>query len=127
MNIEIRQETRSIFDIYEFLDVNQDGNFIPIGFGAYGKVFKVRNVEAEINEPNKSSLRALKQIPIYDDDKYNFETAQREIGLIQRLQCTSNVRNTNLENTFTDCAIVLLYDYFTIDNTDIPAGPSNEE
>lgn len=101
--ITIRTETRSLNELYNFINSDNTND----AEGKYGKVYIVERKLAGLLFYPK---RALKVVPL--TAFYTIANALVEIRAFLELQCTSYVRNFNEPNVFNDCAIVILHDYF---------------
>lgn len=117
--ITIRTKTRSLNELYNFINSNNTND----AEGKYGKVYIVERKLAGLLFYPK---RALKVVPL--TAFYTIANALVEIQAFLELQCTSyvrlvetipseflqnfDIRNFNEPNVFNDCAIVILHDYF---------------
>lgn len=101
--INIRTETRSLDELYNFINSDNTND----AEGKYGKVYIVERKLAGLLFYPK---RALKVVPL--TAFYTIANTLVEIQAFLELQCTSYVRNLNEDNIFNNCAIVILHDYF---------------
>lgn len=101
--LKVRQENRSLQEIYEFPDDR------PLGKGAFGVVWRVRRKDIK-GLPS----RALKIISISPESGHTVEDIMDEISILYTLQRKSECAKN--KNNFNNCARSKIYDWFTIDH-----------
>ena len=108
--VQVREEKQDLLEVYEF----PRGFNNPLGTGSFGVVHEVRRRDLS---GQRFPLRALKLIqagtgPGQSALKY----IEDEILSIQQLQCADYLKKNRQRATFNSCAMVKLYDVFTIEN-----------
>lgn len=119
MSLTVRKE-KSLDDVYDFPQGTK-----PIASGQFGKVYIVRKKNAPVEE-----IRVLKIITLSGRAGGEYQDVVDEITALYNIQCTENeiknnqalgmeTKNDTIDNTkitFNSCAIVKIYDWFTVEN-----------